>query len=418
MTLTILIPVKHLSDSKSRLAPVLAGQERQALALRLLRGVLGVAQQAQQQLGTLAVVVSPDPAVLALAAAYGLTPLPEDSAPLSGYELRVTDSTEPALNAALEQATAFACARGASAVLVLPADLPLLTLADVARLWRASQQLYADRAMVIAPDGQEQGTNALLVRPPGALPYQFGPGSFQRHCQQARDLGLAWHIDRSPRLGLDVDLPADLEHWLAIEQADRGLAGEHPTLEEIIMHDDRHASPLDDSTVAFLHEPGLLMRLGTVGGDGYPQVTPIWYLYDEGIFWIHHRQRPGQGAQHAGPAAGRLCHRQRPAALPRRLSPWRGATDRRGRSRAAHDPPHRRALRAAGEAGGDGRHADGGPARGLRHRRTESGEDGQLVIGRLAADCPIRSGVLNCERADGSGSGVNLRCHDATRELP
>jgi 2-phospho-L-lactate guanylyltransferase len=286
VTLTILIPVKHLSDSKSRLAPVLAGQERQALALRLLRGVLGVAQQAQQQLGTLAVVVSPDPAVLALAAAYGLTPLPEDSAPLSGYELRVTDSTEPALNAALEQATAFACARGASAVLVLPADLPLLTLADVARLWRASQQLYADRAMVIAPDGQEQGTNALLVRPPGALPYQFGPGSFQRHCQQARDLGLAWHIDRSPRLGLDVDLPADLEHWLAIEQADRGLAGEHPTLEEIIMHDDRHASPLDDSTVAFLHEPGLLMRLGTVGGDGYPQVTPIWYLYDEGIFWI------------------------------------------------------------------------------------------------------------------------------------
>jgi PPOX class probable F420-dependent enzyme len=52
------------------------------------------------------------------------------------------------------------------------------------------------------------------------------------------------------------------------------------------MHDDQHAIPLDDSTIAFLDEPGLLMRLGTVGSDGYPQVTPIWYLYEEGRFWI------------------------------------------------------------------------------------------------------------------------------------
>jgi 2-phospho-L-lactate guanylyltransferase len=286
MTLHILVPVKHLSKAKSRLAPVLAGQERAALALRLLHGVLHVAQQAQQQMGASAIVVSPDPTVLALAITYDLTPLPEDPAPPSGYGLRVTDHAEATLNAALEQATAHACSRGASAVLILPADLPLLTLADVARLWQASQQLYADRAIVIAPDGQAQGTNALLVRPPGALRYQFGPGSFGRHCQQARALGLAWHIDRSPRLGLDVDLPADLEHWLAIEQADRGLAGEPPLFEEITMHDDRHATALDDATVAFLHEPGLLMRLGTVGSDGYPQVTPIWYLYEDEQFWI------------------------------------------------------------------------------------------------------------------------------------
>ena len=52
------------------------------------------------------------------------------------------------------------------------------------------------------------------------------------------------------------------------------------------MHDDRHPTPLDDSTVAFLNEPGLLMRLGTLGSDGYPQVTPIWYLYEDGQFWI------------------------------------------------------------------------------------------------------------------------------------
>lgn len=286
MTLHLLIPVKHLSHAKRRLAPVLAEQERQALALHLLHGVLQVAQQAQQQLNAAAIVVSPDPALLALASTYNLIPLPEAPAPPSGYELRVTSYAEPTLNAALEQATAFAASRHASAILILPADLPLLTLADVTRLWQASQQLYAARAMVIAPDSQEQGTNALLVRPPGALAYRFGPGSFQRHCQQARARGLAWHIDRSPRLELDVDLPADLEHWLAIERADQTPALESSQFKETIMHDDRQTVALDEAAEAFLDQPGLLMRLGTVGGDGYPQVTPIWYLYEDGIFWI------------------------------------------------------------------------------------------------------------------------------------
>lgn len=286
MTLYILIPVKRLAESKSRLAPVLAEEERQALALRLLHGVLTVVQQAQQHLDAIGIVVSPDPAVLALAATYHLTPLAENPAPTSGYGLPVAGYAESSLNAALAQATAFASARDASAVLVLPADLPLLSLADVARLWQASQLLYADAAVVIAPDGQGQGTNALLVRPPGALRYQFGPGSFQRHCQQARELGLAWHIDRSPRLGLDVDLPADLEHWLAIERTDADGAAGQSTQEETIMHDDRRAAALDEATIAFLNEPDLLMRLGTVGSDGYPQVTPIWYLYEDGQFWI------------------------------------------------------------------------------------------------------------------------------------
>ena len=275
MSLHIIVPVKRLAESKSRLAPVLAEEERQALALRFLHGVLGVVHQAQQQLGVAGIVVSPDHGVLALASTYNLTPLQEDSAlpPASDYGLRVTGYAEPLLNAALEQATTFAIRQGASAVLILPADLPLLTLAEVERLWRDSQQLYSARAMVIAPDSREQGTNALLVRPPGALRYQFGPGSFQRHCEQARELGMAWHVHRSTRLGLDVDLPSDiddLEAYLAMETAD--------VEEKTVVLDDRDA--------AFLAEPGLLMRLGTVGRDGFPQVTPVWYLYEDGVFYV------------------------------------------------------------------------------------------------------------------------------------
>ncbi len=246
-----------------------------------------MAQQAQQQLGAAAIVVSPDPAVLALAATYNLTPLPEDPAPLSGYGLRVTGYGEPTLNAALEQATAHALQHNASAVLILPADLPLLTLADVQRLWRASQQLYADsghgdRARQPGAGHQRAAgaaarRAALSVRPrqlPSPLPAGARPGTGLAHRPLCRGWGWTW-----------ICPPTWSICWPSSE-ADSALAAEQPASEETIMHDDQHTTPLDDSTLAFLHEPGLLMRLGTVGSDGYPQVTPIWYLYDEGRFWI------------------------------------------------------------------------------------------------------------------------------------
>lgn len=36
---------------------------------------------------------------------------------------------------------------------------------------------------------------------------------------------------------------------------------------------------LDQETLDFLARP-LLMRLATIGSDGYPQVTPVWYWCD------------------------------------------------------------------------------------------------------------------------------------------
>ncbi|MCL5994848.1 MAG: PPOX class F420-dependent oxidoreductase [Chloroflexi bacterium] len=37
----------------------------------------------------------------------------------------------------------------------------------------------------------------------------------------------------------------------------------------------------DAETLQFLDRP-LLMRLATLGLDGYPQVTPVWYVYEQG----------------------------------------------------------------------------------------------------------------------------------------
>ncbi len=65
--------------------------------------------------------------------------------------------------------------------------------------------------MVISPDRHRQGTNALLVCPAGVIEYEFGPGSFQRHCARARQAGAHLEICELPSLALDMDLPEDLE---------------------------------------------------------------------------------------------------------------------------------------------------------------------------------------------------------------
>jgi 2-phospho-L-lactate guanylyltransferase len=65
--------------------------------------------------------------------------------------------------------------------------------------------------VVVAPDRRRQGTNALLVCPVGLIDYQFGPGSFQRHCNRALKAGARLEVCELPSLALDVDMPEDLE---------------------------------------------------------------------------------------------------------------------------------------------------------------------------------------------------------------
>ena len=44
------------------------------------------------------------------------------------------------------------------------------------------------------------------------------------------------------------------------------------------------AAAFDRETLEFLERP-LLMRLATIGADGYPQVTPVWFLQEGGRLW-------------------------------------------------------------------------------------------------------------------------------------
>ena len=64
--------------------------------------------------------------------------------------------------------------------------------------------------VVVVPDRHRLGTNALLISPVGLIDYDFGPDSFQRHCQRVIDKGARLEICELPSLALDVDMPEDL----------------------------------------------------------------------------------------------------------------------------------------------------------------------------------------------------------------
>lgn len=192
MTLWAIVPVKPLRRGKSRLSSVLTQEERATLNSTLLAHTLDTLTEIPEIEHIL--VISRDQAALALARDHGARTVQENGA--------------PQLNLALARATIVAKNYATRGVLVVPADLPLITPEDVQVMLAHATD---PPVVVLAPDRHRQGTNALLVCPVGVIDYDFGPGSFQRHCARAEQAGARLEIVDLPSLALDVDLPEDLE---------------------------------------------------------------------------------------------------------------------------------------------------------------------------------------------------------------
>lgn len=198
-----LIPVRSLTNGKSRLAGAIGDDRRADLIREMFQDVVAAAI-ASGSIGRV-IVISPDEAVLSLAGHL----VPDVTA------LRQA-ADQPGLIAALDQGRAFALDHGAAAMLILFGDLPLLAPDDVRAM------VASDATVVISPDRHGEGTNALLLRfdspvvvPGDAFRFQFGQDSFRRHHAEAERLGLPVATVVTAGTSLDVDTPADLAEWSA-----------------------------------------------------------------------------------------------------------------------------------------------------------------------------------------------------------
>ncbi|CAN5825847.1 2-phospho-L-lactate guanylyltransferase [soil metagenome] len=204
-SLHAIVPVRGLGDGKERLGPALDAEEREALVLGMLLETLAVLQAVP---GVARVhVVSRDETLLRLAARDGAALLGED---------RPGD-----LNSALRSGRESALADGATAVLYLPADLPLVSVPALTALLDAADAALAAGqgapAVVVAPADVGGGTNALLLCPPGVIEPSFGPGSLAAHLRAVAEAGASLQLVLEPALGFDLDTPEDLERLEAAQ---------------------------------------------------------------------------------------------------------------------------------------------------------------------------------------------------------
>ncbi|MFM9970552.1 MAG: 2-phospho-L-lactate guanylyltransferase [Burkholderiales bacterium] len=192
--LWIIIPAQSFDRSKTRLAPLLDQSARRQFSRDCLIHVVRTARMAV--LATRIVVVSRAAEALGLARRLGVQALRERGR---------------GLNQAVTDASAFAQQRGAAATLVLHADLPDIAIRDILAL-RA--KLSQHKGVVLAPDSLREGSNALGLRPPGAIRYHFGKNSFGKHSSNARGARRCLLIVDSPGLAGDIDTPENYLQFL------------------------------------------------------------------------------------------------------------------------------------------------------------------------------------------------------------
>jgi len=201
MTLWAIVPVKPLRRGKSRLSKVLSEEERTALNNHLLVNTLKTLSTVSEIDSIL--VVSRDPAALTVSREFGARTVLEDGS--------------PELNTALKRAAIVAKAYTINEIMVVPADLPLLTREVVEDFLRHAG---SPPEIIISPDRRKDGTNALYISPADLIQFSYGPGSFQKHMQLATQSNARVEVVDSFVLGLDLDLPEDLELLNSIQKTE------------------------------------------------------------------------------------------------------------------------------------------------------------------------------------------------------
>ena len=193
----IVIPVRGLTGSKSRLAPLFDPEQRQVLVHQMLEDMLSQI---------------PDGADVAV-----ITRNPSAVADLSPEVQVIAQHADFAgLNGSLQQALFQARDAGYVDMLMLPGDLPLVTRHEIDDL------LHEEGTIVLAGDRDQEGTNGLRLPTRFADSFTFGMGihSFVHHLAEARLHGTAAITVYHRGLAHDLDTPDDWE-TLPVETRER-----------------------------------------------------------------------------------------------------------------------------------------------------------------------------------------------------
>lgn len=194
------IPIKDFVNAKQRLSGVLSPSERRALSQAMAEDMLACLQGASGLGGVL--LVSDDPGADLLAYRYGADIIREAGGSCG-------------LNAAIEQAAQWLLAAGASQMLVLHGDLPLINLPDIDTLVASASETGRPFVHMVS-DEQGTGTNALHCSLPAPISFSYGENSLAVHQQACQSKGMQPRLLALARLALDIDTPHDLQQLVGL----------------------------------------------------------------------------------------------------------------------------------------------------------------------------------------------------------
>lgn len=188
MKATILIPVKTLASAKSRLTKFLSTDKREKLVLEMLQHVIETIKTSDAQYEIF--VVTNDKRVETLA---------------KKFDTKIIHEKNPGQNRALTFAAKQINYH--APVLTISEDLPLLKSDDIKNLFL----LMKETNIVLAPSKEKTGTNAILMRKPLLIPYQFGKNSLSKFITSAENNKYNYKLYENETIAFDVDTVQDLE---------------------------------------------------------------------------------------------------------------------------------------------------------------------------------------------------------------
>ncbi len=197
-----IIPIKSLKDGKKRLESFLTSQQRKALILTLLKNVLNATAKAQLSNHTL--LVTPDSKIIEITKKWNL----------SNLEYLVEYASN-GTNQAVQLAIDWCASKQISSILIIPADIPLVSSDDIDELIKMGKNKFP---IVLVPSQRRDGTNAFYLRPPNLVKVWYGPNSFQKNLDTISKQKLPYIILEKPAFALDIDLKEDLEQLYSIKK--------------------------------------------------------------------------------------------------------------------------------------------------------------------------------------------------------
>jgi 2-phospho-L-lactate/phosphoenolpyruvate guanylyltransferase len=187
----IIIPIKRFERSKSRLSDFLSQEQRTWLCHLMVNDLIEKMSELEES--NMFLVTNE------------IIPIPEKS---KEKVVMLFEGRSNGVNDAVKIADSYITKNEFDNSIVIPIDIPLLTLKEIKEIITFAKDFKEIVGMV--PSNRFDGTNILLRKPHSIIDTSFDDNSFFNHCIKALDNGISLKIFYHENLTVDIDTIDDV----------------------------------------------------------------------------------------------------------------------------------------------------------------------------------------------------------------